>query len=67
MELASGEVLDTPGGTKPYCAMFRVEGEILFAWPVDSIDEGNARIQEALTFLHRKILEARGMLSTAVH
>ena len=27
MELASGEVVDTPGGAKPYCALFRVEHE----------------------------------------
>ena len=67
MELASGEVVDTPGAAKPYCALFRVEQEILFEWPVDTIDEGNARIQEALTFLHRKILENQGMLSTALH
>jgi hypothetical protein len=67
MELASGEVVDTPGGEKPYCALFRVEHEILFEWPVDTVDEGNARIQEALTFLHRKILEAQGMPSTALH
>jgi hypothetical protein len=67
MELASGEVVDTPGGAKPYCALFRVEHEILFEWPVDTVDEGNARIQEALSFLHRKILEAQGMASTAIH
>jgi hypothetical protein len=67
MELASGEVVDTPDGAKPYCALFRVEHEILFEWPVDSIDEGHARIEEALSFLHRKILEAQGMISTAIH
>jgi hypothetical protein len=67
MELASGEIVDTPGSAKPYCALFRVEDEVLFEWPVDTVDEGNARIQEALTFLHRKILEAQGMPSTAVH
>jgi hypothetical protein len=67
MELASGEVVDTPGEPKPYCALFRVENEILFEWPVDTIDEGNARIEEAMSFLHRKIMEARGMASTAIH
>jgi hypothetical protein len=67
MELASGEIVETPGGEKPLCALFRVEDEILFEWPVDTVDEGNARIQEALSFLHRKILEAQGMFSTAIH
>jgi hypothetical protein len=67
MDRASGEVIDTPDGAKRFCALFRVEDEILFEWPVDTVDEGNARIQEALSFLHRKILEARGMISTALH
>jgi hypothetical protein len=67
MELASGEVIDTPLGAKPYCAIFRVEDEVLFEWPVNSVNKGNARIQEALTFLHMKILESRGMASTVLH
>ncbi len=67
MELASGEVVDTPHSAKPYCAIFRVEDEVLFEWPVNSVPEGQARIQEALTFLHMKILESRGMPSTVLH
>jgi hypothetical protein len=67
MELASGEVVDTPHGETAYCAIFRIEDEVLFEWPVDTVNEGHARIQEALSFLHAKILESRGMLSTAFH
>jgi hypothetical protein len=67
MDLASGEVVNTPDGAAPYCAIFRIEDEVLFEWPVQSVGEGHARIQEALTFLHRKILESRGLTSTALH
>ena len=55
VDFASGEVVSTPDGAAPYCAIFRVHGEILFRWPVQSIGEGETRIGAALNFLGSRI------------
>jgi hypothetical protein len=57
LSFASGEVFDTPHEVKPYCAIFRVDDQILFEWPVNSVGEGHARIREALSFLRQKLVE----------
>lgn len=67
MEVASGEIVDTPEAEAPYCAIFRFEDEVLFQWPVQTVLEGEARIIEALTFLHAKIVELRDTPTPAIH
>jgi hypothetical protein len=66
-DFASGEVVATPQGKTPYCAIFRVERQVLFEWPVNSISEGRARIQDALRFLHAKIIELDGLGVQTAH
>ena len=56
-EIASGEVIATPHAPTPYCAVFRFEGQVLFEWPVDTIEQGHGRIRAALDFLYTKIIE----------
>jgi hypothetical protein len=67
MEVASGEIVDTPHADAPYCAIFRFEDEVLFQWPVQTVHEGEARIIEALTFLHAKIVELRDAPPLVIH
>lgn len=67
MEFVSGEIVDTPQAEAPYCAIFRFEGEVLFSWPVHSVGEGEARIVEAVRFLHSKIVELKGAPPPMVH
>jgi hypothetical protein len=67
MEVASGEIVDTPEAEAPYCAIFRFEDEVLFQWPVQTVHEGEARIVEALTFLHAKIVELRDTPPLVIH
>ena len=67
MEVASGEIVDTPEAGAPYCAIFRFEDEVLFQWPVQTVHEGEARIIEALTFLHARIVEFRDTPPLVIH
>ena len=59
MDFVSGEVVDTPHGATAYCAIFRVEDQVLFEWPVKSLGEGQMRIREALDFLQVKMAQLR--------
>jgi hypothetical protein len=72
MDFASGEVVDTPRGATAYCAIFRIDDQVLFEWPVKSVGEGQTRIRAALDFLQVKMAEIRNgrecqSLSTLVH
>ena len=66
-DFASGEVVGTPGGVAPYCAIFRVHDEVLFRWPVHSIAEGEVRIGAALEFLSRQIDGYRAIAPALMH
>jgi hypothetical protein len=59
MDFASGEVVDTPHGATAYCAIFRVDDQVLFEWPVKSVGEGQMRIRAALDFLQVKMAQVR--------
>jgi hypothetical protein len=67
MDIVAGEIVDTPDGVTPYRAIFRFEDQVVFEWPVNSVSEGEARIAEALTFLHSKIVELRDVPLPAIH
>jgi hypothetical protein len=67
LDFAAGEVVDTPHALAPYCAVFRVDDQVLFSWPVNSVEEGQARIREALGFLFRKIVEGRDDAALGFH
>jgi len=44
-------IVRTPAAAKGYAAMIRDRDRILFLWPVDSEDEGQARIDDGLALL----------------
>jgi len=66
-DFASGEVVSTPDAPMPFCAIFRVHDDILFRWPVHSIEEGEVRISAALAFLRSQIDRQRAAAAPVIH
>lgn len=65
--IVRGEVVDTPYGASPYCAIFRIDGHKLFEWQVSSVSEGRARIHAALDFLRERLAEYSDGATPALH
>jgi hypothetical protein len=61
-EAICGEILPTPGARKPHAAFVKQGQRILFMFPVDSPQEGEAKIGEALALL--KGMSGANMLHT---
>jgi hypothetical protein len=48
MSFVTAAVLPTPGKERPFAVMFVQDGIILLQWPVDSVEEGERQIVDAM-------------------
>jgi hypothetical protein len=57
MAFATGEVVATPGASSQYKVVFKMAGTVLNEWPVQSVAEGHAQIEEVLRGLRRQAIK----------